>query len=282
MDVDFSKDGRRARVHARGYRGTSSETVFRIEDEHGRRLRTIRGARHGQEAVALFWRAVGATLPGATMSHDLERRIRSVRNARHDAMATPELPFGTEEAAATPGDAPSGSRRSRVMRASAAATAQTDLFEDTPVEHTEAAPVVVETGTVASTQSMRLPEPRLLDAAAIMLQRVDPGGLRPTDHADGYLYHVTNGPDAKLALEQGLWVSATDPVILTERRGVAYWLSILAEDYDYILDGPADFVVLRLRRPAVEDLLEADPHASRSAGCPCFLLTGAAEAHAHE
>ena len=49
---------------------------------------------------------------------------------------------------------------------------------------------------------------------------------------------------------------------------------MLAEDYDVIMDGPADFVVLRVRRHAVTELLEPDPDASRSAGCSCYLLTG--------
>ncbi|WP_419731077.1 hypothetical protein [Lichenicola sp.] len=108
----------------------------------------------------------------------------------------------------------------------------------------------------------------------VMLQQVDHRNLRPTDRTDAYLYHVTNRGEANTALENGLVVSAQDPIILTERPGVAYWLSVLAEDFDFILDGPADFVVLRMRRFAIEALLEPDPHASRSAGCACYLLTG--------
>ncbi|NPD69387.1 hypothetical protein HN018_21280 [Lichenicola cladoniae] len=123
------------------------------------------------------------------------------------------------------------------------------------------------------------PEPDMsapyhLDPQTVLLQQVDHRNLRPNDRTDSYLYHVTNRAEAKVALDNGLVVSAQDPVILTERPGVAYWLSVLAEDFDFILDGPADFVVLRMRRFAVETLLEPDPHASRSAGCACYLLTG--------
>lgn len=115
-----------------------------------------------------------------------------------------------------------------------------------------------------------------LDPDAVLLQQVDHRNLRPTDRSDSYLYHVTNRAEATTALQSGLVVSAHDPVILTERQGVAYWLSVLAEDFDVILDGPADFVVLRMRRLAVDGLLEPDPDASRSAGCSCYLLTGGA------
>lgn len=138
---------------------------------------------------------------------------------------------------------------------------------------------VAEPGFIAAPEPEPAPEPELpgpyhLDPGAVMLQQVDYRNLRPTDRADAYLYHVTNRGEANTALENGLVVSAQDPIILTERPGVAYWLSVLAEDFDFILDGPADFVVLRMRRFTVEELLEADPHASRSAGCACYLLTG--------
>lgn len=113
-----------------------------------------------------------------------------------------------------------------------------------------------------------------LDPQEVVVQLVDHRNLRPTDRSDSYLYHVTTRSEANPALRNGVVVSANDPIILTERQGVAYWLSVLADDFDYILDGPADFVVLRMRRFAVEGLLEADPYASRSAGCSCYLLTG--------
>ena len=243
-------------------------SVFRIEDGEGRLLRRIRGARDPQQALALYWRGVGAAMPGVGMSKDLERRIREARaDPARAAMQTPELPF---EAVQT--QPRQTSRRGRPPRARDPVP-QTDLFDEAAPEEAVAPESAA---PEAEVEPALAPEPFTLDAQTIMLQQVDPRNLRPTDRADSYLYHVTNGPDAKAALRSGLLVSAADPVILTERQGVAYWLSVLAEDYDYILDGPADFVVLRMRRMAVAELLEPDAGASRNAGCPCFLLTGAA------
>ncbi len=303
MDVVAPMKSGRVRARADGAPGGLDVQVFRIEDESGRVLRRVRGARHPQEAVALYWRAVGAAAPGATMSKDLEGRIGRARaRLSRGALQTEELPFGSdpaaskaEGAAAEAEAAPDGdSTPVRRMRARPAPVPQEDLFEGAqaapdddpsrddparydPPEDEATAPEVPAAPTAAATipePPQPDPEPRLLGPHDVLLQRVDPRNLRATDRADAYLYHVTNGPDAELALKQGLLVSTSDPMILTERQGVGYWLSVLAEDYDYILDGPADFVVLRLRRMAVEELLEPDPHASRSAGCPCYLLTG--------
>lgn len=288
--------------------------AFRIEDRTGRVLRRIREARNSQEALALYWRCAGAALPGAMMSKDLDRRISRARagGAGHQAMQTPELPFEAafpadetdgegahegepDEAAQEPGVSAFQARRLRPRRP-APLVPQTDLFatddadttaagvtpehepepdpEPVPVPEPDALAVEPAIAPKRPPALPKDPEPRVLTAEAVMLQRVDPRQLRPTDRTDSYLYHITNGPDAEVTLRQGLVVSANDPMILTERQGVSYWLSVLAEDYDYIMDGPADFVVLRLRRLAVEELLEPDPHATRSAGCPCYLLTG--------
>ena len=282
--------------------------AFRVEDRTGRVLRRIREARNSQEALALYWRYAGTAMPGAMMSKDLDRRISRARTggAGHQAMQTPELPFEAappadetdregahegepDEAAQEPGVSALQARRLRTRRL-ATPVPQTDLFaagdadtaaaESPPEPDPEPAP---EPDALAAGPAIAPkrppappadPEPRILTAETVMLQRVDPRQLRPTDRTDSYLYHITNGPDAEVTLRQGLVVSANDPMILTERQGVSYWLSVLAEDYDYIMDGPADFVVLRLRRLAVEELLEPDPHATRSAGCPCYLLTG--------
>ena len=153
-----------------------------------------------------------------------------------------------------------------------------------PVPEVAAEPEAVagpEPEAIPEPDAVSEPEPDVrgpfhLDPDAVLLQQVDHRNLRPTDRSDSYLYHITNRAEATTALQSGLVVSAHDPVILTERQGVAYWLSVLAEDFDVILDGPADFVVLRMRRLAVEALLEPDPDASRSAGCACYLLTGGA------
>lgn len=239
------------------------------------------------------------------------RGARGRADAVHDAMQThelalPDLPADEVfERVSEPADPiePSSSEAASPKRTRAAApvrrrpakpkTQPEDLFE-TPGEP-EAVAFAPEMPSVApepepepepALESVVTPEPELepdvgaaapyhLDPQTVMLQQVDHRNLRPTDRPDSYLYHVTNRSEASFALENGLAVSASDPIILTERPGVAYWLSVLAEDYDYILDGPADFVVLRMRRFTVEILLEPDPETSRSAGCGCYLLTGA-------
>ena len=317
MEVVASKNHGRIRARVDGASRQPNRQVFRIEDEDGQVLGRVRDARHPQEAIALYWRTVGAVTPGATMSKDLERRIGRARaRVARSALQTEELPFeAAPEAAAgnvlaedavAAEPAAQDTAPGRRTQPRPAATPQDDLFEaakpamphvpvvdipvnDDPVDDgsvddpagpgaADPEPPASALPPAARTSSPPAPsadpEPRLLDPSDVLLQRIDPRNLRATDRADAYLYHVTNGPDAELALKQGLLVSTSDPMILTERQGVGYWLSVLAEDYDYILDGPADFVVLRLRRMTVEELLEPDPHASRSAGCPCYLLTG--------
>ncbi|WP_428390277.1 hypothetical protein [Lichenicoccus sp.] len=256
--MDVSSSSQRLRARAVWRLGTGSPSAFRIEDQDGKLLRTIMGARHGQEALALYWRGAGAQLPGAVTGRDMELRLRGAHALVK--LPTPELPLDRETGEEIARPRPYA-RRTRAKPALDAE--QSDLFTDTSPEPPPTPP-----------------EPPVLDADSVSLQRVDARTLRPSDRADGYLYHVTNAADAAVALRDGLGVSGSDPLILTERQGVAYWLSVLAEDYDYILDGPADFVVLRLRRQPVEELLETDAHASRSAGCPCFLLTGGAAARA--
>jgi hypothetical protein len=289
MDVESPLGSRRIRARRIGVPTSLAERgAYRIEDEHGEVLRKIRDVRNAEEAIALYWRALGTAMPGAMMSKDLDRRISRARaGIGRAAMQTPELPFGLDPDANPADSAPDAARTSKRGGATrpAESVPQTDLFAEEPTvdatdeafqpaEAIAAEPEPPGPEPEPEREPEREPEPHVLDAQAVMLQRVDPRNLRPTDRPDSYLYHVTNGPDAEAALTHGLSVSVSDPIILTERPGVAYWLSVLAEDYDYILDGPADFVVLRLRRVAVEDLLEHDPHASRSAGCACYLLTG--------
>ena len=295
MDVESPRGSRRIRARIDGHVDRwTQRSVFRIVDESGRVLRRIHDARHPQEALALYWRSVGAGMPEAMMGKDLSRRIGRARALiGRDGMRTPELPFETDpssadEAEPVPGGDETSSRtkRNRPRRASVPVP-QTDLFGAEPAAASVEAPPVEAVGLpepipAPAPEPLRRPEPRLVDAHAVMLQQVDARNLRATDRADSYLYHVTNGPDAETALRNGLTVSTSDPMILTERQGVGYWLSVLAEDYDYIMDGPADFVVLRMRRLAVEELLEHDPHASRSAGCPCYLLTGGAASREHD
>ena len=269
MGRDMELPSSSERLRARAVWGLAARSAaafraatFRIEDRHGQVLRTIRGARNGQEALALYWRAAGAKLPGTMTGRNLELRIRSVHAS---SRPTPKLPFDEDGAAKAASPAP---RQRRARARSSPNVEQSDLFAEPPSAPAD-----------ASAHTLAVPVgPPVLDFDTVSLQRVDPRTLRPNDRPDGYLYHVTTAADAAVALRDGLGVSASDPLILSERQGVAYWLSVLAEDYDYILDGPADFVVLRLRRLPVEDLLEVDARASRNAGCPCFLLTGGAAA----
>lgn len=301
MDVESPRGSRRIRARIDGQVDHRTQrSVFRIEDESGQVLRRIHDARHSQEALALYWRIVGAGMPEAMMGKDLARRISHARALlRREGMQTPELPFETDppadEAEPAPGGDGTPSRAKRRPKRVSAPVPQTDLFGEETAASVDAPPVEaaglsepIPAETTPAPEPLfkpeppSRPEPRLVDAQAVMLQQVDSRNLRATDRADSYLYHVTNGPDAETALRNGLTVSASDPMILTERQGVGYWLSMLAEDYDYIMDGPANFVVLRMRRLAVEELLEHDPHASRSAGCPCYLLTGGAASREHD
>ncbi len=261
--------------------------VFKIEDDAGRVLRRIGTARHAAEAVAHYWRTTGcdAKLTPAMAEPPSDARLRRRIEAAHSRgrnglradMQTPELPLPDpgEQPAPTPRPTP------RQRRAKDPGHTGPDLFH--PVEPDAVAAAaepkptplptpVAEPGPLDEPDSSH--DPHHLDPHAMLLQQVDPRNLRPTDRNDSYLYHVTNGTEAATALENGLMVSAQDPIILTERQGVQYWLSVVAEDFDVILDGPANLAVLRLRRIAVEPLLEPDPEASRSAGCACYLLTG--------
>ncbi len=267
--------------------------VFKIEDEAGRVLRRIGTARCAAEAMAHYWRAVGCDAKFAPAMAEppsdarLRRRIEAARSRNrsppHGDMQTHELPLPD------PGDhqAPTPRPASRPRRARVPDRAEPDLFGPAGPDPVAAAaepqpepePVLV---PVPDPDPPREPETSSgshhLDPHAMLLQQVDPRNLRPTDRNDSYLYHITNGTEAATALENGLTVSAQEPIILTERQGVAYWLSVVAEDFDVIMDGPADTVVLRLRRIAVESLLEPDQDASRSAGCACYLLTGGPDA----
>ncbi len=282
----------------------SHRPLFKIEDGAGRVLRRINSARCATEALAHYWRAVGRDAKFAPAMAEppsdahLRRRIEAARshgrNALHADMQTRELPLPD------PGDQPAPAPRpaSRQRRAQVA-NPEPDLFGS--AEPGAAAPDATMSDTVTpdAPRTIAEPEPEPaaapvaepapprepeapgsfhLDPDATLLQQVDPRNLRPNDRNDSYLYHVTNGTEAATALEAGLTVSAHDPIILTERQGVQYWLSVVAEDFDVILDGPANLAVLRLRRIAVESLIEPDPDASRSAGCACYLLTGGPDA----
>lgn len=263
----------------------SHRPLFRIEDGAGRVLRRIGSARSPAEALAHYWRAIGRDAKFAPAMAEppsdarLRRRIEAARSRGRDAphadMQTRELPL--PDPGEQPAPAPRPARRQRRVQAT---NREPDLFgpaepDRLPTaaepEPEPAAPLV----EPAPPRDAEAPSGSFhLDPHATLLQQVDPRNLRPSDRNDSYLYHVTNDTEAAAALEGGLMVSAQDPIILTERQGVQYWLSVVAEDFDVILDGPANLAVLRLRRIAVESLIEQDPDASRSAGCACYLLTG--------
>jgi cold shock CspA family protein len=140
---------------------------------------------------------------------------------------------------------------------------------DTPPTPVASAPVVP-----APRAGAEPGKPLTISASDAALAIVNPHPIRANDRPDGYLYHLTSPNEAKLLLQSGLPCSFDDPIILTERGGIPYWMSVLAEDVDDILDGPAAVTVLRVRRRAVQNAIESDADSSRAAQAPCYLLTG--------
>lgn len=116
--------------------------------------------------------------------------------------------------------------------------------------------------------------PRVIGAAEAALATINPNPIRATDRPDTYLYHLTSPAEAQALMQGGLPCSIDDPIILTERGGIPYWMAVLSEDVDDILDGPVAVVVLRVKRRAVQNYLEPDADSTRAAQAPCFLLTG--------
>ncbi len=117
-------------------------------------------------------------------------------------------------------------------------------------------------------------KPLTITASDAALAVINPHPIRANDRPDGYLYHLTSPNEAKVLLQSGLPCSFDDPIILTERGGIPYWMSVLSEDLDDILDGPAAVTVLRIRRRAVQNAVEPDADSTRAAQAPCYLLTG--------
>ncbi|MFT8677125.1 MAG: hypothetical protein ABF821_02005, partial [Gluconacetobacter sp.] len=110
-----------------------------------------------------------------------------------------------------------------------------------------------------------------LDAETLQLARVHYRGLQASDPADSYLYHITTNENAEAMLRDGVTMSRRHPLLLTERGGVPYWLSLLADDDDA---SEADIAVLRMKRFMIDDLIEDDPDSTRSSGSPSYFLTG--------
>lgn len=232
--------------------------VYRIEDASGRVLRRISGARDPQEARARYWRIVGMPLvtPGPDRtSRSLTEPAMAPRRSK-SALQAPELPFDPVSVEA-PARKRKETRNDRAVQA-ADAPGQDDLFAL----------------AVIPQPPVQYVPPARPDPAPVIPQRIDYRMLGPADRPDGYLHFIARPEEAEAAVRHGIPVSTSDPVILTERDGVPYWLSVLDEQHDGTGDAPDGIVVLRLRRAAVHDLLEPDPDASSSAGCPCWLLTG--------
>ena len=120
-------------------------------------------------------------------------------------------------------------------------------------------------------------KPLVITAADAALAIINPHPIRPNDRPDGYLYHLTSPGEARVLMQSGLPCSFDDPIILTERGGIPYWMSVLSEDLDDILDGPAAVTVLRVRRRAVQNAIESDADSTRAAQAPCYLLTGVSD-----
>ncbi|MFT9017627.1 hypothetical protein [Acetobacter malorum] len=111
-----------------------------------------------------------------------------------------------------------------------------------------------------------------LDTAELRLSAVPATGFSPQATPDSWLYLVTEPDTASQFLADGLPLRKTHPLLLTERGGVAHWLTKMTDD------PPGLFaitpVVLRLRRTMVSEWLEPDPDHSAEFSAPCYLLSG--------
>lgn len=159
-------------------------------------------------------------------------------------------------------------------QAVAAPPALPEADQPQEVHDTPPAPVASAAAVSAPRAGAEPGKPLTISASDAALAIVNPHPIRANDRPDGYLYHLTSPHEAKLLLQSGLPCSFDDPIILTERGGIPYWMSVLAEDVDDILDGPGAVTVLRVRRRAVQNALESDADSSRAAQAPCYLLTG--------
>jgi len=227
-------------------------------------LARIRGARHAEEARAWFWRGRGLSDFAGSLNADalagasgMERAIAMARAGR---TSLPQLPLDGGESAARVARAPSGGRavpNDLVM--------QPDLF---------ASPADISAtpdGVPVQDAQREAPAPvRHLTPEEAPVSRIQYQGIRATDREDSYLYWVATPEDERQAVTEGLSFSPSAPLLLTERPGAAYFLSLVLDD-DM---APEDVALLRIRRYLVETLLEPDADTSRRAGAMCYLLTG--------
>ncbi|MBB2204177.1 hypothetical protein [Gluconacetobacter takamatsuzukensis] len=241
----------------------SGHMIFRIDDMRGQPRARI-AAQDAPQALMLFWRRRGRqimaeSLPDPDPVATLRRNFDMAR-IRPD---TAELPLPEPvRTAAQP--APRRPRTPRPVR-EATGQGQNDLFASPlPTAEPPAEPPKAEP-----------PPPRRqvasLDAETLQLARVHYRGLQASDPADSYLYHITTDENAEAMLRDGLTMSRRHPLLLTERGGVPYWLSLVADDDDA---SEADIAVLRMKRFMIDDLIEDDPDSTRSSGSPSYFLTG--------
>ncbi|CAP55192.1 hypothetical protein [Gluconacetobacter diazotrophicus] len=264
------KNGYRVRPTGLRARDTG-RMIFRIDDARGRPVARI-AASDAMRALALFWRRRGGQtladiLPRPGPHHSLGATLRRSIDMARIRAGTGELPLPAIE---TP-EARRKPPRARAVPAAPRAAAeigQDDLFTRPPA----AIPEPVAPEPVAPAPPRRRAEH--LDAESVQLARVHYRGLQSSDPADSYLYHIATGRDAEAMLRDGLAPSRRNPLLLTERGGVPYWLAVLADDADMVGDEAADIAVLRMKRFMIDDLIEDDPDSTRSSGSPCYFLTG--------
>ena len=213
---------------------------------------------------------------------------RRTPKAAAPVVATPDSPASQPELADMP---PPEATRSGDEAAAIVDAAPDQPAADTPAEAVPSAPAESLGNIPASDERVIEPDlppaepapktdspaptrPLVITASDAALAIVNPHPIRANDRPDGYLYHLASPNEAKVLLKSGLPCSFDDPIILTERGGIPYWLSVLSEDFDDILDGPAAVTVLRVRRRAVQNAIESDADSTRAAQAPCYLLTG--------
>lgn len=253
------------RVRPTGLTTRNSERmIFRINDMQGRPRARI-AAKDGNQALMLFWQRRGRQIMAEALPDpDPVGTLRRNFDMARILPDTAELPL--PEPAPTRAGTHSTPRRPRAPRPlrDTAETGQNDLFTSAPASPPPAAPP-----KAAPTPPRR--QVTHLDAETLQLARVHFRGLQASDPADSYLYHITTDENADAMLRDGLVMSRRHPLLLTERGGVPYWLSLVADDDDA---SEADIAVLRMKRFMIDDLIEDDPDSTRSSGSPSYFLTG--------
>lgn len=111
-----------------------------------------------------------------------------------------------------------------------------------------------------------------LDAEELRLSAVPASGFSPQAAPDSWLYLVEEPDTASQFLTNGLPLRKSHPILLTERGGVAHWLTKMTDDPPGLFATTP--VVLRLRRAMVAEWLEPDPDHTAEFSAPCYLLSG--------